>query len=491
MAGPTGFFGNPHGARDGRPAKLSFGQTHRGELKGGERNSFGIDLRAGQFAHVVVTQQDVDVVVTLFGPDGQRLRVVRTSTEFQGVVAIYWLAENGGEYRLEILAAEDASRGSYVVKIAELRAPRPLDKKRIAAEEAYAAGAKLMEGRTPQDLGGAFDKYGEARSLFRALGDIGRESQALRRQALVRDMQVGTREALPLAQEAVKLLENGPGRQHVQIAPALWSLASMLVRLNRLPEARALVERALRIVEKTSGADSLPAARALTALSDTLTAMGDDQAALSAIRRAKQIYERRYGQDSIRAAGAAMSMAEIMQRQFQYEQAQALYESALRAFEKRRGVDSPDLIHVLEPLANVLVLRGSDAEAVAARGRVLRIIEQEQGEDSPDAADAMVENGNLLLRLRKPADAREAYERALKLSEPESPTAADATAGMAHVLMAEGDYAGARARFHQVIAFTEKQSGEKSLEVVAVLMKSSGLSDVKDYADGRKCMRGL
>jgi CHAT domain-containing protein len=471
----------------GRPTKLTFGQSLRGGLKGGESKSFGIELRAGQFAHIVVAQQDVDVVVSLFAPDGQRLRLVRTSTELQSEAAIYWLAETGGEYRLEILAAEDASRGRYVAKIAELRAPRPLDKKRIAAEEAYATGAKLMAGRTPQDLGGAFDKYGEARTLFRAIGDVGRESQALRRQSLVRDMQGGTREALPLAQEAVKLLEKGSGRQHNQIVPALWNLASMMVRLNRFREARALDERALRIAEKTFGADSLPAARGLTALSDTLTAMSDDQAALSALQRAKQIYERRYGQDSFHAAGAAISMAEIMQRQFQYEQAQALYESALRTFEKRSGVDSPELVHVLEPLANVLVLRGSDAEAVAAIERVLRIVEKEQGGDSPEAAAAIVETGNLLLRMRKLAGAREAYERALKLSEPESPNAADATAGMAHVLMAEGDYAGARTRFDHVIALTEKQSGAKSLEVVSVLMnKLRAYPDVKDYADGRK-----
>ncbi len=471
----------------GRPIKLSLGRPLRGELKGGERNSFGIALRAGQFVHIVVTVQEVDVVVSLFGPDGQRLRVVRTATELQGEATIYWLAEIGGEYRLEILAAPDASRGRYVAKIAELRAPRPLDKKRIAAEEAYAAGAKMIEGRAPKDLDAAFVKYGEARSLFRAVGDVGRESQALRRQALVRDIQGRPREALPLAQEAVQLLKNGSRRQHIQIVPALWNLAAMMVSLNRLPEARVLGERALRIAEETSGTDSLPVARSLTALSDTLTAMGDDQAALSAIRRAKQIYERRYGQDSIRAATAAMSMAEIMQRQFQYEQAQALYESALRAFEKQRGVDSPELVHVLESLANVLVLRGSDAEALAVRERVLGIVQKEQGADSPDDADDIVEMGNLLLRMRKLAEAREAYERALKLSDPESPTSADATAGMAHVLMGEGDYAGARARFDRVIALTEKQSGAKSLEVVSVLMnKLRAYPDVKDYADGRK-----
>lgn len=471
----------------GRPAKLSLGRPLRGELKGGESTSFVIDLRAGQFVHVVVTQQDVDVVVSLFGPDEQRLRMVRTSTDLQGEAAIYWLAETGSEYRLEILAAPDAGWGRYVAKIAELRAPRPLDRKRIAAEEAYAAGAKMMEGRMPKNLDGAFVKYGEARSLFRAIGDIGRESQALRRQALVRDMQERSREALPLAQEAVQLLENGSGRQHVQIAPALWNLAAMLVRLNRIPEARTLNERALRIVEKTSGADSLPAARSLIALSDTLSALGDDRAALSALQRAKQIYERRYGQDSTRAAGIAISMAEIMQRQFQYEQAQALYERVLRAYEKRGGVDSPELIHVLEPLAGVLMMGGKDAEALATRERVVRIIEKEQGSDSPDAAAALVEMGDLLIRMRKLTGAREAYERALKLAEPESATAADATAGMAHVLVAEGDYAGARARFDQVIAFSEKQSGAKSLEVVAALInKLRAYPDIKDYADGRK-----
>lgn len=479
--------GTPAARETGRPAKLSLGRPLRGELKGGESTSFVLDLKAGQFARIVVTQQDVDVVVSLFGPDGQRHRMVRTSTDLQGEAVIYWLAETVGKYRLEILAAEDVGRGRYVAKLAELRAPSPLDKKRIAAEEAYAAGAQMMEGPVPKDLEAAFDKYGEAREIFRAIGDIGREAQALRRQAIVRDLQGRTREAVPLAREAVRVLERGPVRQHFQIAPTLWNLAGMLVRLNRLPEARELNERALRIAEKTSGADSLPAARSLTALSGTLSASGDDRAALSAAQRAKQIYERRYGQDSTHAASAAMRMAEIMQRQFQYEQAQAQYESALRAFEKRHGVDSPELIHVLEMLSHVLVMRGKDAEAVATRERVVRIIEKEQGAESPDAADSLVEMGDFLMRMRKPAGARKAYERALKLSEPGSLTAADATAGMAHVLIAEGDYAGARARFDHVIAFNEKHSGPKSLEVVSVLMnKLRAYPDVKDYADGRK-----
>lgn len=58
---------------DQKAQPLETGKPLERELAGGQSHAYQLTLSAGQYLHVVVEQRGIDVVVTLFGPDGKKL----------------------------------------------------------------------------------------------------------------------------------------------------------------------------------------------------------------------------------------------------------------------------------------------------------------------------------------------------------------------------------------------------------------------------------
>lgn len=465
---------------------LSAGRPVEGELRGGGHHSLQVKLTAGQFIRFVVTGHGIDVVASLFGPSGLRLREVPSLSTVEGEAIIFWVAETGGDYRLEVSAPEaDARPGRYVAKVAELRASAPRDKSLLAAEDALAAGGQLLAGRTREVLPAAYDKFDEALSLLRSAGDLKRAAYAMRRKAFTLAAQGHGESALALFKEALRLTESEYGVGHLKVAPALWDIADTEARLGRLREARATHQRAQKIIETSAGAESLAAAIGLNMMANVLMGLGDGVAALDAGRRASRIYEGRYGPDSAAAASSLAVVASLLQRQGRNLEAQPLYERVLRAYTKRFGHEAPELIGTLFSLSQVMVSRGEGAAGLAQHARALRIAEKAYGVESSQAAHAHWEMGNILLYLRKPTEARVAYESSLKISPPVSPAAVSATLGVANAFSAERDYASARAKYDEAIKISEQVGGRDSIGVAYCLTaKVSAFRGGRDHAEG-------
>lgn len=467
---------------------LAVNKPVRKLLKGGAPQCFQLNLRAGQFIRLVVSQQDIDVVVSLSGPDGRLLREESSLSNVEGEAVVFWLAEADGAYRFEIRTPEKDSRpGYYVAKVSELRAGTPRDKSLVAAEDAIAAGSQALRTGSPEAPSAAYAKFDVALSLLNAAGDKKRAALAIRRKAFTLVIRNHTQDALPLYQEALGLLETEYGTEHIKVTPALLDLADVLARLNRLKEAQGVLERALNIVEKSSGVDSLPAAIVTNYLTRVLIAQNDITGALDSGQRARRIYETRYGPDSINFASATATVAYVLQRGEQYQQAQSMFEQALKSFEKRYGNRAPELISTLLSLSQVLLNLGQAEEGLAQHTRALQIIEEQYGRESLPAARAYGERGNILVRLRKLGEAREAYQHSLKISPPISPGAASATLGIATTFNAEGDFPSARAKYDEALQITAQLLGQESLGVAYGLMaKANAYPRAQDYAEGSK-----
>ncbi len=164
------------GQQDVHP--LVHGQTIERELASGETHSYQITLAAGQYLHVVVDQRSYDLVVTLFGPDGQQIN--QYDGRWHGPESVSLITEASGAYRLVIRTLQlKAARGPYKVKIEELRAPAPQDQSRIAAERAATEGKKLLSQDNEQTLRQAKEKYETALPLWREAKDRFGEAQTL------------------------------------------------------------------------------------------------------------------------------------------------------------------------------------------------------------------------------------------------------------------------------------------------------------------------
>ncbi len=142
------------------------------EFGGGQVNGYQITLKAGQFAHVVVEQRGIDVVVVLAMSNGAKLTEIDIARGTQGLESIFILAETNGSYRLDVSALrKGAPAGRYEIRVEAQRETAPLDRNRFAAQQIAAEAEQLLGKQTKEDLQRGIAKYEEAVTLWRAVGD--------------------------------------------------------------------------------------------------------------------------------------------------------------------------------------------------------------------------------------------------------------------------------------------------------------------------------
>jgi tetratricopeptide (TPR) repeat protein len=166
--------------QSGEAKPLTLGVPIESNLAGGETHAYQVTLSAGQYLHTVVDQRGIDVVVKVFAPDGKQIIEVDSPNGSQGPEPVFLVAEAQGSYRLEVASLEKGAQpGQYEIRIEELRAATPQDRSLIAAQNAYAEGERLRLQRTAQSLRRAIEKYQEALSHWRTVGDRGGEAKTL------------------------------------------------------------------------------------------------------------------------------------------------------------------------------------------------------------------------------------------------------------------------------------------------------------------------
>ena len=147
------------------------------ELKGGETHSFQIQLASGQFLHVLVEQEDIDVITASFGPDGKQLTETNSPNDRWGTEPILLVAAVAGEHRVEVRSSnKKAQAGRYRIKIVALRDATPVDKGHATAQALFDEARKLRAQQTATSRRAAIEKCQQALPLFEAAGDTYRRA---------------------------------------------------------------------------------------------------------------------------------------------------------------------------------------------------------------------------------------------------------------------------------------------------------------------------
>jgi CHAT domain-containing protein/tetratricopeptide (TPR) repeat protein len=188
------------------------GQAIEREMKGGEVHVYAVTLRQGEFLHAEVDQRGTDVVVTLTGPGGEKLRVVDLLKGI-GPEPVWYEAEKAGVYRLEVRTWNAAAAGGRYQATAQVKpAASGEDGDRVTAEGLLLEARKLEdEGSEESRLRGieqrmksldlwrrAGERYWEAYTLHnigRTYYELGENQKALEylNQALPLERAVGDR----------------------------------------------------------------------------------------------------------------------------------------------------------------------------------------------------------------------------------------------------------------------------------------------------------
>lgn len=155
------------------PAAISLepGKAIERSIAAGEAHSFTLTLTTGKYAHIAVDQRGVDVVVSIFAPDGNKLVQVDMPNGNYGLEPVSLLAQTSGAYRVEVRSTSPKMTGHYEVKLEELRAATEPDRSRVAAQTLFTDAKALRNQRTRESYQQAIEKYEAALTMWHNLQD--------------------------------------------------------------------------------------------------------------------------------------------------------------------------------------------------------------------------------------------------------------------------------------------------------------------------------
>ena len=160
---------------------LQPGKSSREQMEAGDVHAFRVHVRQGQYLRVVVEQEGIDIAIVFYAPEKQQAIVQMDSPNgIRGLESVSIIAPATGDYIVEIRSEEKgAMAGHYEVSSEGPREPTQTDLQRVAAEKALLEGGQLRRSGTAEARQKAIEKYKEALTQWRALGDRDQEASTL------------------------------------------------------------------------------------------------------------------------------------------------------------------------------------------------------------------------------------------------------------------------------------------------------------------------
>jgi CHAT domain-containing protein len=153
------------------PVPLELSKPIERAINAGETHSYILTLSTGQYAHITVDQRDVDVVVSIYTPDGSRVARVDSPNGNYGIEPVSVVAETSGTYRVEVLSTSPKKPGKYEVKLDEFRAATANDRNRVTAQTLFTEAKALRNERTQKSYQQAIEKYDAAFVIWQSLNE--------------------------------------------------------------------------------------------------------------------------------------------------------------------------------------------------------------------------------------------------------------------------------------------------------------------------------
>ncbi len=428
--------------------RLLRGASVEREISGADEvHSYELALISGEYVRVIVGQQDIDVFVKAFGPDGRQLIEVRNLNAPAMPERVLLIAEVSGRYRLDVRSlGNETARGRYKIKVEELRTAIPADRSQVAAARVFAeaealhvqgsgdarrkalglyeealtlfraAGDRQGEADTLQFLSHinysfgdprkALDGLSKALTLYRELGDRYGETQTLQGAGLVSHASGESQKALEYYRDALSL-QRAAGDQAGE-AGTLNNLGGIFMRLDEHQKALDYYIQSLSI-QRALGNERAEGVT-LNNIGETYRTLGDHQRALEYYQRSLDL--RRAAGDVRGQAATLNNIALAHSAQGDTQKALEYYELALPL---RRAVADPyGEASTLHNIGHIYYKRGEHKKAHEFCTQALEI-RQKVG-DRRGQANTLLLLGSVAASADEAEKALEYYSRALPLS---------------------------------------------------------------------------
>jgi CHAT domain-containing protein/Tfp pilus assembly protein PilF len=389
----------------GPPRTLVPGKPIEEEIKGGEGHPYELELKAGEYVHVVVEQKEIDLVLQRVDGDGELLRSVDSPHGAWGPENLFAIADTGGKLRLVVgCETAGAQPGSYEIRIVRQREAAGEDRRRLAAWERFLQAEDLRRQWSSQE---AIAIYRETLPVWRELGETAWEAESLFLIGMVSHDTGDFDPALAAFEEVLPLLSR-LGRKDLE-GIVLNRKGAILLRRGQREEAWRSHEEAL-VLFRDIGRPDLEA----SALNNQGVLLSDQGEPEKAQEKHQQALERARASGALHEESLALhGMASILTFQGKLEAAYDTYQRAVQIEEQLPGREA-DQAETLTSLADVSQRIGRLDDALAQLEHALAL--KRQTGDLSGEIVTLSTLGTLHLRRDEPERAREAFERTLKLS---------------------------------------------------------------------------
>ncbi|MBI4748569.1 MAG: CHAT domain-containing protein [Acidobacteria bacterium] len=443
--------------------QLEPGKSVVRQLKGGEKHTYLLQLKANDYLNLVVNQKGIDVVVRLLGPEEKVVQEVDSPNGTQGQEPLSYLTETAGRFVLEIESLEKtAQAGEYQLNLETLRTATEQDRAVVEIENLNSEVQKLQQaGKYDQGLPLAQHAVEQSEKKLGPEHPLVEES--LNTLALFYHAKGQYQQAEPVYRRALAICEKALGPDHPQMATILNNLARLYQEKGDYQQAEPLYRRSLAIYEKAFGPDHFETATILNNLALLSQEKGDYQQAEPLYRRSLAIYEKTLGPNHLNVAYNLNNLAAFYQTKGDFRQAEPFYQRAVAIFETMLGADHPVTAQSLNNLATLYAGKGDYAQAERLYARALAIREKVLGENHPQVADSLNTLAFLYDTKGDYAQAERLYTRALAIREKvwgaTHPSVANSLNNLAALYVNKGDDEKAEPLFQRSLAIREKVPG--------------------------------
>ncbi|HWM90385.1 MAG TPA: CHAT domain-containing protein [Thermoanaerobaculia bacterium] len=396
-----GLAGNVIGPGADLPFRIQANAPLTRALSSGEVHVYRLTLDSGDYARVEVAQEGLDVAAALRGPSGAELVKVDSPTGSFSTESVSLIAEEKGDYSIEVRTVYPGDTGQYRLSLAALHRADRDDRLRVEAEQAdLKAGLRARRG-DPESI----EVARIAIERWRTLGDRLHEARALTGLGKVLAAARQWEESLAACEQALSLQRELNDREGM--ADTLGTMGRTLRLVGDDRRALGALEESLTLWQELGRPDL--AATALLTIGHVHQSFGDAGAALAA-------YER--GLELSRKAGdrpqQSMALNSVGQMRF-------LLGRPLQALDDLRGAldlarstgrrkTEAQVLSNLGTLYNNLGMPHDALEHFAGAREILRALN-----DTESEAIAINNLGMLLFQLGAYDEARELLGQALPL----------------------------------------------------------------------------
>lgn len=144
------------------PVVLEPGTPLSRYLSGGNRDVFLVGMQPRQFLHLSIMQDGMDVLITVFHPDGTTLLNLDAPIGKTGLEEVQFVADVAGTYRIEVHPISDSESGRYDIKIEALRPARAAEERQFSEiQMLMKLDAERLRAESRQDESALFRIYAD------------------------------------------------------------------------------------------------------------------------------------------------------------------------------------------------------------------------------------------------------------------------------------------------------------------------------------------